>query len=112
MMRGAWRGPALLALGAAALMAGGCARADRCYVDDLRYQRMRTLFEQTGSYQRVADAMRDESWALCEQNQFRYQLTQDLFLKPEDLAVVPPGSDPETFGGPLPHNHDMQAVRR
>jgi hypothetical protein len=46
----------------------GCAskNPDRCYLTGTRYVAMRTIFEQTGSYQRVAQAMKDEGWAECE----------------------------------------------
>lgn len=52
---------------------------------------MKALFEQTGSYQRVAQTLNDEGWAHCEINQFRYRLRKDLGLEdPEfdDLFVV------------------------
>ena len=62
--------------------ASGCAtfRQDRCFLEQWRYTSMKVLFEETGSYQRVAQAMNDEGWALCEINSFRYQLREELGL--------------------------------
>ncbi len=79
----------LLALGTIS-----CARADKCHVEEPRYQRMRLLFERTGSFQRVADAMKDEKWPRCERNEFAYRLRKDLFLNPEDFEYVPVGKEP------------------
>jgi hypothetical protein len=42
---------------------------------------MRAIFEETGSYQRVVQAMADEGWHRCEINTFRYQLRKDLELE-------------------------------
>lgn len=62
------------------VLTASCAilRRDRCYLAETRYIAMRNVFEQTGSYQRVAQAMDDEQWATCEINQFRYRLRKDL----------------------------------
>lgn len=62
---------------------GGCAlwRRDRCYLHQSRYDSMKALFEETGSYQRVAQAMKDEGWARCEVNTLRYSLRKDLGLE-------------------------------
>ncbi len=82
------------ALFLAALVAGvsSCAtfRRDRCYLAETRYMLMKSLFEQTGSYQRAAQAMNDEGWAHCEINQFRYRLRKDLLIDgPEYDALFP-----------------------
>ncbi|CAN5453521.1 hypothetical protein BH09SUM1_BH09SUM1_06620 [soil metagenome] len=73
--------PASLLL-AAALLLGGCAtvKRDRCYLPENRYIAMKAIFEQTGSYQRAAQAMEDEEWSHCEINTFRYRLRQDLHM--------------------------------
>ena len=66
-----------------AIAVASCAafRRDRCYLAETRYMAMKSLFEQTGSYQRVAQALNDEDWAHCEINQFRYRLRKDLGLE-------------------------------
>ena len=56
-------------------------RRDRCYLEETRYMSVRAIFEQTGSYQRAAQAMEDEEWSHCEINQFRYRLRKDLELE-------------------------------
>lgn len=63
--------------------ASSCARyrRDRCYLAETRYMAMKALYEQTGSYQRVAQTLQDEQWAHCEVNQFRYRLRKDLGLE-------------------------------
>lgn len=45
---------------------------------------MKQLYLETGSYQRVEQAMEDLQWAGCEKRQFRYQLEKDLYL--DDLS--------------------------
>ena len=96
--------PHILRMGAAILLAGailgsaGCARRDRCYVEQYRYAQMRDLFEQTGSLQRVLDAMADDDWPQCERNEVVDRLRKDLFLAPEDFELVPPGSEPARGG--------------
>ncbi len=80
------------------LLAAGaisCARTDTCYIEEPRYQRMKLLFERTGSFQRVADAMKDEKWPGCERREFAYRLRKDLFLNPEDFEYVPVGKEPK-----------------
>jgi hypothetical protein len=76
---------ALLTLSVLLLLATtvGCAtvRRDRCYLAETRFIAMKSIFKQTGSYQRVAQAMNDEGWAHCEINQFRYRLRKDLALE-------------------------------
>lgn len=76
------RNISLFAVLALAVSASSCAvvRRDRCYVSTPRYFAMRAIFESTGSYQRVAQAMDDEGWAHCEINHFRYRLRKDLGL--------------------------------
>lgn len=71
-----------MALLVATVLGSGCAsvKRDRCYLPELRYRAMNVIFEQTGSYQRVAQAMKDEGWAHCEINTFRYRLRKDLDL--------------------------------
>lgn len=68
----------------------GCAtiRRDRCYLAETRYLVMRALFESTGSYQRVAQAMQDEGWSHCEVNTFRYRLRKDLQMDGPDFDAL------------------------
>ncbi|MCC6546469.1 hypothetical protein IT570_04810 [Candidatus Sumerlaeota bacterium] len=87
-----------------------CARVkrDRCYLEETRYMEMRAIFEQTSSYQRVAQAMKDEGWAHCEVNQFRYRLRKDLLLdEPEFDALFaseePPRSELDFNPGRVEH---------
>ncbi len=69
-----------------AVLGTSCAtiRRDRCFIAEQRYMAMRAIFEETGSYQRVAQAMNDEGWAHCEINQFRYRLRKDLGIEGEE----------------------------
>lgn len=53
----------------------------RCYIDDARYLRLRELFVQTGSLQRVENQMQSEGWIACERNEFHYRLVKDLDLE-------------------------------
>lgn len=71
-------------------LTGSCAtiRRDRCYLAETRYMAMRAIFEQTGSYQRAAQAMNDEGWAHCEINQFRYRLRKDLGMDADDFDAL------------------------
>ena len=93
------RSAAILLLFSTFAVFSGCARQDRCFIDDPRYARMKTLFVQTGSYQRCIDAMNDEQWPRCERNEFSYRLRKDLFLNEEDFVLVPVGKEP-------PNDHD------
>jgi hypothetical protein len=81
---------AILALGS------GCAtiRRDRCYLAETRYMAIRAIFEQTGSFQRAAQAMNDEGWAHCEINQFRYRLRKDLGLDEPEFQELFLGAEP------------------
>jgi hypothetical protein len=89
-----------------AAAATGCATTrDRCYIEDARFDQMRALFEQTGSIQRVRDAMKDEQWAACERNEFEYRLRKELLLNEEDFAHVPPGKEPQFDRNPHAHQH-------
>jgi hypothetical protein len=63
-------------------------RRDRCYLAETRYMRMRAIFQQTNSFQRVAQAMEDEQWARCEVNSFRYRLRKDLGLEDEQFNAL------------------------
>lgn len=86
------RQTALFLLLIAILFASACAsvKRDRCFLPETEYLRMRTIFDTTGSYQRVAQAMEDDQWSHCEVNSFRYRLRKDLGLEaPEydDLFV-------------------------
>lgn len=92
VLRHPLRATALFLLAAGAF---SCARTDKCYIEEPRYQRMRLLFERTGSFQRVADAMKDEKWPGCERREFAYRLRKDLFLNPEDFEHVPVGKEPK-----------------
>jgi len=95
------RSAAILLLSSTLSVFTGCARQDKCFIDDTRYTRMRTLFEKTGSYQRCIDAMNDEQWPRCERNEFAYRLRKDLFLNEEDFVHVPVGKEPA-----IDHDHD------
>lgn len=88
------------------LGASACARRDRCYVEPVSYLQMKTLFEETGSLQRVKDTMKDNKIPGCEQREILHRLRADLFLKPEDFAIVPPGQEPviDPTGG-MNHDH-------
>jgi hypothetical protein len=70
-----------------ALTLTGCVavKRDRCYLAETRYIPMRQLFEETGSYQRVAQALNDEGWAHCEINSFRYRLREELQMEGEEF---------------------------
>ncbi len=70
-------------LAATILTTVGCAwkATDKCYLPMNRYQGMKTLFEETGSMQRVEQAMEDEQWTNCERRQCRYLLAKDLELE-------------------------------
>lgn len=96
----------LLALALSAALAAGCVTTDRCYLHVSRYERMSSLFAQTGSLQRVIDAMEDDEWANCERNEVLYRLRKDYFLSEEDLALIPPGREPDTA------EHKRQHARR
>lgn len=87
---GAW----LLVVGM--LTGTGCAtvRRDRCYLAETRYLAIKAIFEQTGSYQRAAQAMNDEGWSHCEINQFRYRLRKDLEMDDEEFREVFGASEP------------------
>ncbi|MDX2177644.1 MAG: hypothetical protein SF028_14365 [Candidatus Sumerlaeia bacterium] len=98
MTRTFLRTGAAMLLAAATMLPAGCARRDRCYVEQYRYAQMRDLFEQTGSLQRVLDAMADDEWPQCERNEVVDRLRKDLFLSPEDLEQVPPGTEPAPEG--------------
>lgn len=84
------RPAALLAVAALALFMAGCAtiRRDQCFIHQYRYEAMKSLFLQTGSYQRVAQAMADEGWARCEVNSFRLMLRKDLGLEGEEYQAL------------------------
>ena len=69
-------------------------RRDRCYLAETRYLGMKAIFEQTGSYQRVAQAMNDEQWATCEINEFRYRLRKDLGLEGEEFRALVTEQEP------------------
>lgn len=72
---------ALTTITAISLLAGCAAlKRDRCYLAETRYMAMRAIFEETGSYQRAAQAMDDAQWSHCEVNTFRYRLRKDLGL--------------------------------
>lgn len=75
-----------------AMVAGtsSCAivRRDRCYLAETRYLAMRAIFESTGSYQRVAQAMDDEQWSHCEINTFRYRLRKDLMMDSKEYDIL------------------------
>lgn len=81
---------ATILLLAAVAATSSCAtiRRDRCYLGETRYLGMKAIFEQTGSYQRVAQAMKDEQWADCEINSFRYRLRNDLGLAGKDFDAL------------------------
>lgn len=66
---------------ASALASCAAARRDRCYLPETRYMGMKFIFTETGSYQRAAQAMKDEQWATCEVNEFRRRLRADLGLQ-------------------------------
>lgn len=55
---------------------------------------MKAIFEQTASYQRAAQAMKDEGWAHCEINQFRYRLRKDLNLLDAQYDTIFRDSEP------------------
>ena len=57
---------------------------NRCYLPIGRYRAMKQLYLETGSYQRVEQAMEDLEWSGCERRQFRDQLAKDLYL--DDLS--------------------------
>lgn len=80
----------LLIVGTLVPLSVSCARyrRDRCYLAETRYMIAKDLFEQTGSYQRVAQAMDDEGWAHCEINQFRYRLRKDLKMDGEEYDAL------------------------
>jgi hypothetical protein len=80
----------------------GCAHNDRCVLSEPRYGRMKRLFMETGSYQRVLDSMKDEGWRDCERNEVQFRLRKELFLNDEDFATVPVGSEPVHFGDAPP----------
>ena len=88
---------ASLVLLAVAAAASSCAtvRRDRCYLGETRYLGMKAIFEQTGSYQRVAQAMKDEQWADCEINSFRYRLRNDLGLNGKDFDALVTEIEPD-----------------
>lgn len=88
---------ACLILAAVAAGASSCAtiRRDRCYLAETRYLGMKRIFEQTGSYQRVAQAMKDEQWADCEINSFRYRLRNDLGLTGKDFDALVAEIEPD-----------------
>lgn len=67
---------------------------DRCYVEETRYMAMKAIFEQTGSYQRAAQAMKDDGWAHCEVNTFRYRLRKDLGLEGPEFDELYPALEP------------------
>lgn len=82
-----------------ALLAGsaaGCAwrRTEKCYLPMSRYYAMRGLFQETGSMQRVEQAMKEEKWATCERNQFRYMLAKDLGLEELQLELLDAPAEP------------------
>jgi hypothetical protein len=83
----------LLALGLCVTSMGGCAwyKRDKCYLPAGRYYAMKTLFEETGSMQRVEQAMKQEGWANCERNQFRYWLAKDLGLEELEVELLSTG---------------------
>lgn len=87
----------LTVLACAVSLAGGCAlwRRDRCYLHQWRYDSMKAVFEETGSYQRVAQAMADEGWARCEVNTFRYSLRKDLGLEGPEYDELFETEEPE-----------------
>lgn len=79
--------PLKLSLAAAVLLLGGAAltgcantQTDRCYLSMDKYRPIRALFLETGSMQRVEEAMAEAQWAACERNQLRYLLAKDLYL--------------------------------
>ncbi|MCC7392971.1 hypothetical protein IT571_11515 [Candidatus Sumerlaeota bacterium] len=82
------------------LVASSCARfkRDRCYVEETRYMEMKAIFEQTGSYQRMAQAMKDQGWAHCEINQARYRLRKDLELDDAEAEVIFNEQEPSRSG--------------
>ena len=57
---------------------------DRCYLSLARYEPLRDLYEETGSWQVVEQVMDEEKWAPCERNQMRYWLAKSLYL--DELA--------------------------
>lgn len=75
----------IVVVAAVAAATSGCVNKarDRCYLDMPRYRAMKEVFVETGSMQRVDQLMKEEQWRICEQNQFRYMLSRDLYL--EDL---------------------------
>lgn len=80
----------LLGISLISIHIAGCAmiRRDQCYVHQYRYDAMKSLFIQTGSYQRVGQAMADEGWARCEVNAFRHMLRKDLGLEGEEYNAL------------------------
>ncbi len=80
----------LALLFSAMMILSSCAtyRNDRCYMAEVQYIAMRELFEETGSYQRVGQAMKDAAWAHCEINQFRYRLRKELGLDDSQYDVL------------------------
>jgi len=97
---------------ALAVLYAGCATKtpDRCYLTGTRYVAMRTIFEQTGSYQRAAQAMKDEGWAQCEINAFRYRLRKDLNLETEEFRQLLDTAEPPA--GTLDFNPGSVEKRR
>ncbi|MCC5875067.1 MAG: hypothetical protein JJU11_02500 [Candidatus Sumerlaeia bacterium] len=80
----------ILAIALLSLYMVGCAtiRRDQCFIHQYRYDAMKSLFLQTGSYQRVAQAMADEGGARCEVNSFRQMLRKDLGLEGEEYRAL------------------------
>ncbi|MCB2155022.1 hypothetical protein KQI84_09050 [bacterium] len=74
----------VLTLAAGSMSACSWYSTNRCYLSIGRYRAMKQLYLETGSYQRVEQAMEDLQWAACERRQFRYQLQKDLYL--DDLS--------------------------
>lgn len=88
------RWPLLVLCAIVALIFSGCAfmTRGRCYIEQDRYSRMRTLFTATNSLQQVEQAMTTEGWSDCEQNEFRYRINKDLTLDPAP-EPDPPGAE-------------------
>ena len=87
----------VLAVVMVAVGTSSCAsvKRDRCYLAETRYMTIKQVFEQTGSYQRAAQAMEDSGWSHCEKNSFRLRLREDFDMNDKQFDAVFAEMEPE-----------------
>jgi len=78
-----WQSKFFFALGAAVLLSS-CAhnhREEPCYLSSERFEGMKEVFIDSGSYVVTQNVMEEEQWLPCEMSQFRNQLQEVLGIE-------------------------------